>query len=147
MRALMLLVAVLALVVVCGATLASASSSQARTFSLGAVDAPKSERFVDVGAKGASPGDTIFFRETLIRNGRRTGGSEVMCVTVSSNAGRCYGTLRLGGGTLEASGGTHFGGRFNLPIVGGTGTYAGASGVLMVIAVSKTRSRYVVELT
>jgi hypothetical protein len=70
-----------------------------------------------------------------------------MCVTVSSNAGRCYGTLRLGGGTLEAGGGTHFGGRFKLPIVGGTGTYAGASGVLTVIAVSKTRSRYVVELT
>ena len=146
MRKLVPLVAVLALVVVGSGTLASASSSQTPTLSLIAVDIPKSVRPVDVGARGESPGDAIFFRETLIRDGRRAGSSEVMCVSVSRDLGRCHGTLRLGGGTLEASGGTHFGGRFNLPVVGGTGTYAGASGVLTVIAVSKTRSRYVIEL-
>jgi hypothetical protein len=146
-RRLVPLVAVLALVAVAvGGTLASASSSQARTLSLVAVDLPQSMRSVDVGAKGQSAGDTIFFQETLLENGRKAGGSEVLCVTVSRTLGRCHGTLRLRGGTIEASGGTRFGGRFSLPVVGGTGAYAGASGVLTVIAVSTTRSRYVLEL-
>jgi hypothetical protein len=136
-----------ALAVAAGGTLATASSTQAPvSLSLVAVDLPKTERFVDAGAKGDSPGDTIFFRETLLRNGRKAGTSAVMCVFVSQNEGRCHGTLRLGSGTLEASGGARFGGRFSLPVVGGTGTYAGAAGVLTVIAVSEKRSRYAISL-
>jgi hypothetical protein len=143
------LVALLALAVAVGSgTLASASPATAsQAMTLIAVDLPKSEVYVDAGAKGESPGDTLFFRETLLRGGKRAGGSEVMCVFASRNAGRCQGTLRLGGGTLEAAGGIHFDGTFSLPIVGGTGTYAGAQGVLRVIAVSERRSRYEVALS
>jgi hypothetical protein len=149
MRKLVALAAIFALAVGAGtATLASASSTSAQqTITLVAVDLPKTERYIDAGTKGDSPGDTVFFQETLLQNGRSAGGSEVMCVFVSRNAGRCYGTLRLGSGTLEAAGGTRFGGRFSLPIVGGTGAYAGASGVLTVIAVSERRSRYEIELS
>jgi hypothetical protein len=125
----------------------ASSSSVSRTMTLVAVDIPKSEVHVDAGAKGDSPGDAVFFRETILRDGRKAGGSEIMCVVVGRDAGRCSGTLRLQGGTLEASGGTHFGGRFSLPVVGGTGRYAGARGELTVVAVSEKRSRYEIELT
>jgi hypothetical protein len=149
MRKLIPLAALLALAAIIGSgTFASASSTGgAQTLTLVAVDLPKTERYVDVGAKGDSPGDTIFLREMLIQNAKKVGGSEVMCVFWVGNAGRCHGTLRLGRSTLEASGGIHFGGTFSLPVVGGTGSYAGARGVLRVTAVSEKRSRYDVELT
>ena len=126
-------------------TLASASSS-ATTLTFIAVDIPKSELHVDGGAKGEGPGDTMFFRETLRRGAKPAGSTEVMCSFLSRNLGRCSGTLRIAGGTLEASAGIRFDGRFSLPIVGGTGTYAGARGVLTVIAVDEKRSRYEIEL-
>ena len=148
MRKLVPLAALLALAAAVGSgTLATASSTSAtQTMTIVAVDLPKTERYVDAGAKGDTPGDAIFFQEKLLRNGKKAGGSDVMCVFVSRNAGRCHGTLRLGNGTLEASGGTRFGGRFSLPVVGGTGAYAGAAGVLTVVALSEKRSRYVLEL-
>jgi allene oxide cyclase len=147
MRILVPLAAVLALAAAAGwSTLASASSAQSTDMTLLAVDVAKSEIYVDAGAKGDGPGDTIFFRETLLKSGKAAGGSDVMCIFVRRNAGRCSGTLRLSGGTLEASGGTRFGGRFSLPIVGGTGRYSGASGELTVVAVNEKRSRYLVEL-
>jgi hypothetical protein len=134
--------------VVSSGALASASSTEVlqEPLTLVAVDLPKREIYVDAGSKGDGPGDTIFFGESLLQNGRKAGSSDVMCVFVSRNAGRCSGTLRLAGGTLEASGGTRFGGRFSLPVVGGTGRYAGASGELTVVAVSEKRSRYELEL-
>jgi allene oxide cyclase len=142
------LLAVLALAaVVGGATLASAASSAtSQSLTLVAVDIPKSERYVDLGAKGNGPGDVLFFRETLREGGKRAGHSEVMCVTVARDVGRCQGTLFLAGGTLEASGAAHFDARFSLPIVGGTGRYAGARGELQVIALDSKRSRYAIAL-
>lgn len=131
-----------------GGTFASASStSTGQALTLVAVDIPKSERYVNAGAKGDGAGDTMFFRENLLRNGRKVGGSEVMCVFVSRNVGRCHGTLRLADGTLEAAGGVHFGGTFSLPVVGGTRAHAGASGVLTVTALDQRRSRYAIEIT
>jgi hypothetical protein len=148
MRKLVPVLALLALAVVVGSgSLASASpatATQSRT--LVAVDLPETERYIDVGRKGNGAGDTLFFRERLLENGRKVGGSEVMCVFVSRNVGRCYGTLRLADGTLEAAGGVHFGGRFSLPVVGGTGAHAGAEGVLTVTALDQKRSRYAIEL-
>ena len=148
MRRLALVAALIALGVAGSGTLASASSTGASqsTMTIVAVDIPKSEIYVDAGTKGDGPGDTIFFRENLVENGRKAGSSEVMCIFTARGSGRCSGTLRLGGGTLEASGGTRFGGRFSLPIVGGTGRYAGSSGELTVVAVSEKRSRYEIEL-
>jgi hypothetical protein len=83
---------------------------------------------------------------SLRERGRTVGGSEVMCVFVTRNIGRCHGTLRLGRGMLEACGGVHFGGTFSLPVVGGTGTHAGAAGVLRVTAVDDRRSSYQIDL-
>jgi hypothetical protein len=137
---------VLAVVIGSGALATASSTATSQTMTLIAVDIPKSERYVDAGPKGNGVGDTLFFRENLLANGRKAGGTEVLCVFVSRNVGRCYGTLRLAGGTLEAAGGVHFGGRFSLPVVGGTGTHAGAGGVLTVVAVDQKRSRYVIDL-
>ena len=149
MRRLVPIAALIALGVVAGSgTLASASStgSSQSTMTIVATDIPKSEIYIDAGTKGDGPGDTIFFRENLVENGKKVGGSEVMCIFTRRNSGRCSGTLRLGGATLEVSGGTSFGGRFSLPIVGGTGRYAGSGGELTVVAVSEKRSRYEIEL-
>jgi hypothetical protein len=141
------IVVLLALAAVVGTGALASASSSATTLTFTAVDIPKSEVYVDGGAKGDGPGDTMFFRETLRQGAKRAGSTEVTCVFLSRNVGRCWGTLRVPGGTLEAAAGIRFDGRFSLPVVGGTGVHAGARGVLTVIAVDQTRSRYELELS
>ena len=130
MRKLVPLVAVLALAVVVGSgALATASSTGVvQTMTLTTVDIPKSEVYVDTGKKGESVGDTVIFRETLLRNGKKAGSISIMCVTTSRSTSRCWGTLRMSGATLDAAGDVLFAKTFSLPVVGGTGTYAGANG-------------------
>lgn len=129
---------------VLGGTFASASGTQALAFV--AVENPKSEVVVDAGKKGDSPGDSVYFSENLLLNGKKVGRTAIACTFYSRSAGRCLGTLRLPGGTIEA-GGSDLGGRsFVVAILGGTGRYAGASGVLRITELSDTRSRYEIQL-
>jgi hypothetical protein len=130
-----------------GGTLASASSTaSAQTMTLIAVDVPKSDIYVNVGSKGDGPGDTNLFREALLRDGKRVGVTEIMCTAMSRSAARCWGTMRLPGGTLEAAGAIHFARSFSVPVLGGTGTYRGASGELTVTPLGEKRDRYEIEL-
>lgn len=141
-------VAVLAgLVAVVGTSaLATASSTAAeRTMTLVAVDLPKSEIAVDVGRKGDSDGDAVFFAETLLRDGKKMGRTDIHCV-FARVVSRCGATLSLPGGTVEAIGGIRFAKTFSVPVVGGTGAYAGARGIVRITELGKTRSRYVIEL-
>jgi hypothetical protein len=129
-------------------SLASASPAArgAETLTLVARDSG-SETYVDVGAKGDSPGDGVYFSETLHQGARRVGRSDVVCHFFGRNTGRCAGTLSLATGRLEAAGTIRFGdGPFSIPILGGTGTYAGASGVLRVVPLGERRDRYVIRL-
>jgi hypothetical protein len=128
-----------------GGTLASASGTQ--TLSYVAVENPKSEVYVDTGKKGDSPGDSVYFTERLLESGKRVGRTEITCSFYSENAGRCFGTLKLPGGTIEAGGTDLSGKSFAVAIFGGTGRYAGASGSVRITELGDTRSRYDVQLT
>lgn len=102
---------------------------------------------IDVGARGDSLGDGVYFVESLYRAGRKVGRTDVVCHFFGRSVARCSGTLSLAAGRLEAAGTIRFSGRsFSIPILGGTGTYAGASGVLRITELGETRSRYVIRL-
>jgi len=148
MRKLLALAVLAAVAAVVGtSTLATASSSSAaQSMDLVAVELPKSEVVVDVGKKGDSDGDSVFFAESLLRNGKKIGRSDIYCVFTRVMS-RCNATLTVPGGTLEALGGTRFGKTFAVAVVGGTGTYAGARGVIRVTELGDTRTRYAVDLT
>ena len=147
MRKLVPLVVVLALAVIGSGALATASATgPVQTMTLTTLDIPRSEVYVDAGAKGESVGDTVIFRETLLRNGRKAGTVSIMCVATSRSTSRCWGTLRMSGATLDAAGDVLFAKTFSLPVVGGTGTYAGASGELTITQLTEKRDRYEIEL-
>jgi hypothetical protein len=102
------------------------------------------EDFVDVGAPGESTGDSIFFEEVL-RNAARTrnvGQSAVEC-RVGIRTFNCAGTLLLFGQGKITAEGAFFSERDSvIPVTGGTGTFAGVGGQLMVTDVSANVVRY-----
>lgn len=129
-------------------SLASASPAArgAETLTLVAVETG-AETYLDVGARGDSFGDGVYFTENLYRAGRKAGRTDVVCHFFSRSAARCSGSISLAAGRLEASGTIRGSGRtFGIPVVGGTGTYAGAKGVLRITELGETRSRYVIRL-
>jgi allene oxide cyclase-like protein len=148
MRKLIPIVAVLAITAALGSgALATASSTgPVQTMSLTTLDIPNSEVYVDAGPKGESVGDTVAFRETILRHGKKAGTISILCVATSSSTSRCWGTMRISGGTLDAAGDVLFAKTFSLPVVGGTGAYAGAKGELTITQLTKRKDRYVIEL-
>ena len=143
-RALAVLAALAAGVVLGSVSLASASPAARgpETLTLVAVESGV-DTPIDVGARGDSLGDGVYFVESLYRAGRKVGRTDVVCHFFGRSVARCSGTLSLAAGRLEAAGTIRFSGRsFSIPVLGGTGTYAGASGVLRVTELGETRSRY-----
>lgn len=133
-----------------GVSLASASPEgrAGTTMQLITVDTDL-EQLVDNGERGDSPGDTIFFQELLYdraRGPKAVGHSEIMCAFVADDAGRCSATFYLPEGKIEAGGAIHFRRSFRVPVLGGTGAYAGARGELTVTTLSETRDRSVIRL-
>lgn len=140
----LLCVAIVTALAALGAAVASASGTETMAFI--AVGDAKSEVRVDVGKKGESPGDSVFFAERLLENGKKVGRTEITCAFYSETAGRCFGTLRLPGGTIEA-GGSELGGKsFSVAVLGGTGKYADATGAVRITQLGGMRARYEVEL-
>jgi hypothetical protein len=90
---------------------------------------------VDTGKKGLTAGDLIVSHDVLYRHGRKVGRSALTCTITDPKVpeGACTVTWALPGGTVS--------GQFlNAPpprkvvaITGGTGAYAGASGVAVVV--------------
>jgi len=145
--ALCLAAASAALVAAVAGASGSATPTSLRLFS---VELPKTEVYVDNGKKGESPGDMILFAERLHRGSRSgpvVGRLEVVCTFVSERGSRCHGTLILANGTLEAAGRVVFAGpRVRLPVVGGTKSYAGARGELIITEVTDSTDRYDITL-
>jgi hypothetical protein len=89
---------------------------------------------LDVGRKGPSIGDEFFEHGKL--SGASSGRFQLVTQLVAGNARR--GTehnafsLILPGGQIESAGGHGTVARFSMPVVGGTGTYEGARGVLSI---------------
>jgi hypothetical protein len=97
---------------------------------------------VDVTPKGTSAGDKVIQRNRLINAARQFGkargshvGSDQGTVTfTSSHTERYEGVARLPGGTLRVRGEVRLilGGGIRIPVVGGTGRYRAATGMLYV---------------
>src|SRR5690242_20709899 len=114
---------------------------------------PKSRRFtittktidgaqIDVGAPGASLGDSNVITEDVIRDGRKVGTSDLTCTIVRLDkvkdffAAECFNTTVLPGGQITSQGYVTSDEIERVPfkqaITGGTGAYSGARGELTV---------------
>ena len=97
---------------------------------------PTRSTMIDLGAKGKSQGDMLVYNDVLTdENGTESGMSSGFCVLtqVENSISECVWTYHLADGTITVSGTdpdsapnveTH------IPVVGGTGAYAGARGVV-----------------
>lgn len=87
---------------------------------------------LDVGDPGSSPGDTLFFDNTLRdrRDTQTLGRFVSRCTQVTGTDFHCQGSLLLEGATIELATTTDFDdpGGIVAAVVGGTGRYQGASG-------------------
>jgi hypothetical protein len=119
------------------------------------------EDFIDVGAKGDSPGDYSVFYDELLKQGKKVGtdGGTCTIVHIASSGGattavtvQCLVTASLRAGQLTIQGLTTFPATgtpkpFTLAVTGGTGAYKGAGGEATVTQVNDTDSDVVVVLT
>jgi hypothetical protein len=97
---------------------------------------------VDVSPRGTSAGDKVIQRNRLVNTVRQFGkprgthvGSDQGTVTwTSPHTERYEGTATLPGGTLRVRGDVRLilGGGIRIPVVGGTGRYRSATGMLYV---------------
>ena len=84
----------------------------------------------DLGEPGDSVGDLVTFDQPLLdAEGRPIGNNSGVCVrTRVGHSYQCQWTLTFEDGTVQVAGRELEEGTSIIPIVGGTGTYAGASG-------------------
>ncbi|WP_239469775.1 allene oxide cyclase barrel-like domain-containing protein [Archangium violaceum] len=87
---------------------------------------------VDVGAPGDSPGDMFVFDQPLLNAEKENIGSNSgYCIrTLPGQFSECQWTLTMADGTITVAGREAETGTSLIPIMGGTGAYVGASGVL-----------------
>lgn len=113
-------------------TTGSAQAPELRTLTFTEQGAREFESKFD--PKKFSPDDTYVFTARLVANGRSVGSDQGACTAVASNAVECRATLYLKEGKIFVSGGTRFGAKTTLGVVGGTGAYIGVRGTMTVIA-------------
>lgn len=118
---------------------------------------------LNVGPKEPSTGDRLVFSHTLTKDKKTAGLAGVECVmtsvTTSQPKGKdkpitsvrsnCVATIVLTNGQIAAQGLTDLvdsAGSFELAVTGGTGAYAGASGVMRK-AGGKDKGTYIVDIT
>lgn len=99
------------------------------------------EMFVDVGDSDFSLGDEFVFTSKLTKHGKMVGHTGVVCTvtSVEREESQCVGTAWFDKGQIAIQG--LLAGepqRFSFPITGGTGTFEGADGTLVVTEVSDT---------
>jgi hypothetical protein len=128
---------VLGVVVACGAAAAGASAKP-QTISLLEVDTG----YAGVGGynitsnAAPAPGQGVTFSGRLFhwagdKRGAAAGSVQAVCTVTPTGGGICQGVITLAAGTLALVGPTNLGaGPSNIPIVGGTGAYVGASGYM-----------------
>jgi hypothetical protein len=87
---------------------------------------------VDLGPPGDSPGDMFVFDQPLLNEARENIGSNSgYCVrTLPGQFSECQWTLTMADGTITVAGREAETGTSLIPIIGGTGAFEGASGVL-----------------
>lgn len=87
---------------------------------------------VDLGELGDSPGDMFVFDQPLLNEARQPIGSNSgYCIrTLPGQFSECQWTLTMSNGTITVAGREAETGTSLIPIIGGTGAYIGARGVL-----------------
>lgn len=133
-----------------GASFASASGEGGgRTIVV--IEKTTSQRFLDLGQPGPTPGDEFFFASQFWNTARthQVGSNRGFCVLETQKVAHCVGTARLGRGTLEFAGETTTtGSTSTIAITGGTGGFVGAEGQVTVhnLNAQGTLSRDVIVL-
>jgi hypothetical protein len=87
---------------------------------------------VDLGPPGDSPGDMFVFDQPLLNEAMENIGSNSgYCVrTLPGQFSECQWTLTMANGTITVAGREADTGTSLIPIIGGSGAFEGASGVL-----------------
>jgi hypothetical protein len=124
------------------AAVAVPGAAQAQTLTIQVTSVVVKVTSFDRKPKGTSTGDRVVQRNRLLNAVRQFGkakgthvGSDQGTVTfTSAHTERFDGTTRLPGGTLHVKGVVRLvvGGGIRIPVVGGTGRYRGATGMLYV---------------
>jgi hypothetical protein len=105
---------------------------------------------LDVGERGASPGDTLFFNNLLRgrEDGRDAGRFASRCSRLPGDLFHCQGTLLLSGSTIEVATTTDLAAPITASVTGGTGAYEAAAGQVRITPTANPgRSRLDVHLT
>jgi hypothetical protein len=147
-------------VAIAAATVAFASAPRAPSgsFTLVATLDRHSMATVDAAPKGTSPGDVFVFSTSLRRDGHPDGRGEFVQTVVDSRYRgiSMRADLLLGDGALELQGGglsrrapgaAKPSAQTDMAIVGGTGSYAGARGVVRLVPIGRAAQRLEVTLT
>ncbi len=118
-----------------GAVISSSGSAQAPTLrTLTFTERDAREFATRFSESRLSPDDSFVFTASLRDSAGQPAGRESgACSAISRNATECQATLFLKAGKIFVSGGTVFGARTVLGVVGGTGAYIGARGTLTVV--------------
>jgi hypothetical protein len=125
-------IAALAALAIGGGAFASTSTDgPPRVINL--IEKTTSSNYVDLGAKGFSPGDEYMFASQFwnVDRTRQIGSNNGYCVVLSPQAQHCVGTAHLKGGTIEYAGSPGANGG-TIAITGGTGIYREAEGQVVI---------------
>ena len=91
---------------------------------------------VDLGKKGASPGDQIMETTADFQNGKLVDHGYLNCVGIKVTARGfhvlCHGAMVFANGQIELQGETDFHEPFTVGVIGGTGAYQNAGGQITV---------------
>ena len=121
-----------------GASLAK-GSPQALTFTTTLV----SESLQPAVQHSRHAGYMFEYTDKLLRDGKRAGTDATTCIDTDSRGTECSWTIFLPGGDLQMQGyALKTNAAIPFSIVGGTGTYAGASGVATITDNDKTVAHY-----
>src|SRR5687768_1567986 len=102
---------------------------------------------IDVGRRGASPGDMEVIRQSLFNRRltrRSIGHADLVCTFVGPRARSCRGTYFLPRGKLVVGGSLNFRQFYELAVLGGTGHYNNARGTLTVTRTATGPTRDIV---
>jgi allene oxide cyclase len=113
------------------------------------IDRSTTDTVIDLGEEGDSIGDLLAFGNAVYDEGNETevGTNQGSCVrTVPGEAWECMFTIILDQGQLTVAGPLYDAGSSELAIIGGTGAYATARGLMRLEATSETESRFTFEI-
>jgi hypothetical protein len=134
MKRISLLAALLVVLVVAVATMASSALALTGPGTIRITDRQVKHIHVDGGPRGKGASDQDFYRELLYNRGLTIGHSDVMCTNTGTGSSNCSGTYFLPKGKLMVAGVLMSRLFYQLTVIGGTRLYENARGTLTGIA-------------